>query len=125
MAVWPASLPQEPEVGKWKEKLTSKLLRTEMDSGAVRVRPKYTGEVWAYEVSYQLYYTQCRVLKNFVRYDLNHGVDYFDFPHPGDNSEILSVRFVEMPTYDHLGANVYRVQFTVETESLTEPPGLG
>ena len=46
MPIWPTTLPQLPQRNNWKDKAPNNLLRSDMDVGTAKVRPKGGDMQW-------------------------------------------------------------------------------
>lgn len=113
MAVWPATLPQEPIPDSLTETPPNLLARTEMDAGPAKVRRRYTAGVTDYAMEYVFTPEEMLIWEGFYN-AIGFGVTPFDFPDPRKYWETITVRLVEPPSYKHLGAGYYSVSMKME-----------
>lgn len=81
-AVWPPDLPQAPQRGGYSEKYPNQLLRSDMDTGAAKVRRRGTSKPHNLTVKYVMYEDELELFKLFVSEALQEGAICFDWPHP-------------------------------------------
>lgn len=79
--VWPASLPQQPQLG-WSEEKVSNTIRSESDTGAAKLRRRFTAATWVLSLPFFLTEAQVATLEAFHGSTLADGVLRFDFAHP-------------------------------------------
>lgn len=105
METWPSSFPL-PTTSFSGDNADSSV-RTQMDSGRIRQRPRFTGELTMLNVTWNLTDIQFIVFKGFHKDRLNLGNDWFMAPLPvGDGIHSQQVRFVGgkyRHTYEHVG----------------------
>jgi hypothetical protein len=98
MAVWPGSLPVIPLVDGYRENLPDVLIRTQMDAGPVRVRPRYTAGVRPIQGKISCDKTQLATLDTFFITTLAYGSLPFDWINARTGAT-FSFRFVKPPIY--------------------------
>lgn len=82
MPIWPTTLPQLPQRNNWKDKAPNNLLRSDMDAGTAKVRPKGGDLQWQATAMYVLTAAQLATLRTFIFDTLSGGAVCFDWPHP-------------------------------------------
>ena len=113
MPAWPASLPQEPDVGTWSETPPNLLLRQEMDTGPPHVRRTHTAGIRTLKGTFTLWDTQVSILDDFIYNTIKGGSIEFNFPHPRTNQTVSVM--VKMPVvYRHMGGNLYKTDLEFE-----------
>ena len=130
-AVWPASLPRGPKLGH-KETPPRPIIRTQMDVGPAKVRPRSTADVTKFE-SVTLYFTRSQVatFDAFYQQTLGFGSLSFEFTHPR-TGKIVDARMVNPPEYTAMAPRqaaareIYKVDLSLEflpgTEQDATPP---
>lgn len=113
MADWPALLPQGFEPEGYKETPYRNMVRTEMDFGPAKVRPRFTASVRSFQGTMPMTRTQLDSLETFWYGSLVRGTASFNFPHPRTGVTI-SVRFVEPPAIVATGPNRFKVSLNLE-----------
>ena len=103
MLSWPASLPQEMELSGTKETLPDAVLRTQMEAGPAKTRPKYTRAAGKMEAFFFLDENQRQVLKDFYRVETKSGEVTFFIPQPL-SGELMEVQFLGPPRIEPAGA---------------------
>lgn len=79
--VWPASLPNLPQLG-WGEKKLENRIRSETDTGPAKVRRRFTRAVRRVSLPLVLTTAQAATLDDFHTNTLSDGVLRFDYVHP-------------------------------------------
>lgn len=103
MAVWPGTLPVIPLVAGYKESPPDVLIRTQMDAGPARVRPRYTAGVRPIIGEIVCTPTQVATLDTFYVTTLLQGSLPFDWI-SGRTGATVAYRFVKPPTYQPDGS---------------------
>jgi len=98
MAVWPVTLPTIPLVAGYSESPPDTLIRTQMDAGPARVRPRYTGGVRPIMAAISCTKAQVEVLDVFYVTTLQQGSQPFDWV-SGRTGVTQSFRFTKPPVY--------------------------
>lgn len=111
--VWPATLPQVPLFG-WGRELADTRLRTETDTGPVKMRRQYTSGVEKLSnVVINLDETQRTALETFF-YDTTAGGSLaFEWQLP-DTGATRNFRFVDPPTFSAINHQSYRASMNLE-----------
>lgn len=81
-AIWPLVLPQAPQRSSWKNKIPNNQLRSDMDAGTAKVRPKGGDNQFDVDVTYVLKKEQMLQLRTFVKDTLRYGALCFDWLEP-------------------------------------------
>lgn len=97
MATWPASLPQNLNVGGFQYSQQDQAIRTEMDAGPAFVRRRFTAAATQFSGVVYVDSTQHATFWTFYNSTINGGVDEFTWTHPIDGTS-ASVRFVGVPS---------------------------
>lgn len=113
MAAWPTSLPQIAIGDEFEESAPSILLRTEMDAGPPKVRPKYTAEIKHFRVSLILTTAQVATLETFFTSTIAYGADAFDWIHQRTKSSV-SLRLMNRPAFRERGRGLWRTELQLE-----------
>lgn len=111
-AVWPLSLPQEPDIGHIEE-APNNLLRTQMDVGPPKVRRRYTAAVRSVEMPLELDDAQTTTLHDFFTTTLKDGADLFDWKLPRTGGAV-TFRFVKPPKYECIHPKRYQTVLSLE-----------
>jgi len=116
MPTWPATLPQEPNGGNYKETPPNLLIQFKPDFGPGMDRRRGHAGVRKLSLPFDLTAEEVEILENFVYEDLAGGALPFNFPWPPDprGTETVSAKIVPPWTYEHRGAGVHRVTLEVE-----------
>ncbi|MDD3492349.1 MAG: hypothetical protein PHZ19_02480 [Candidatus Thermoplasmatota archaeon] len=115
MESWPATLPQEFEVGGFSVTPANNVVRTQVDAGVPKRRRRFTKGVSTIDGKMSMDLAQYLIFKAFVA-SLNDGVDQFSFPRPGYCSGTIAVSLVPDKTkIDHLGGDAFEVALSLET----------
>lgn len=81
MPVWPATLPQYPDLG-WTERKLLNVVDTDTDAGPSKRRRRFTRAKRHLVMRFHLTETQVATLETFHTTTLADGSIDFDFPHP-------------------------------------------
>ena len=98
MAAWPGTLPVIPLVEDFSESPPDVLIRTQMDAGPARVRPRYTAGVRPIMGKIRCTKTQVATLDTFYVTTLVFGSLPFDWI-SGRTGATVSYRFTKPPQY--------------------------
>lgn len=82
VAIWPLTIPQKPQRSGYGWKEPNELLRSEMDSGPAKVRPRGKAKPVPETQVYIMTTEQLAMFRAFVRDTLATGALCFDWPHP-------------------------------------------
>ena len=115
MITWPSSLPVAPLIEGFVENTPETVIRTEMDQGPAKVRPRTSAGVRKFTMRFLMTRVQTAVFDGFYTKDLNGGALSFSFirPRTGEN---LSMRLTKPPEYAARNARYFMI--TLETEVL-------
>ena len=122
-AIWPLTLPQSPLVSGYTETMPSNLLRSETETGPVKVRRRGGAKPIVAQATYVLSSEQTDLLDTFVYGSIGGGAMCFDWPRPKfKKSEVSYVRARLVPTADGMyakyavdGSNdFWKVTLTIE-----------
>jgi hypothetical protein len=84
-----------------------------MDVGPAKLRPRYTSEVVAFDMTLVLTTAQVTTLENFYTAALAFGSLSFTWIHPRTLAA-ATIRFVSRPTYSKLSGGYHETRFNVE-----------
>ena len=112
MAIWPASLPPQMLIADYQEQLPSNVIRTAMDTGPPKMRPRFTAAVRPLRGAVILTLAQRAVFENFYLVVLS-GVLPFDWIHPV-TQQAATFRFVTPPVYSALSDTLVRATLDLE-----------
>ena len=98
MPTWPASLPQRLLADGFDEQAPDVLLRSQVDSGPEKVRPRFTAGVEPHRGQIQVTRPQLAAFRNFFKVDLVFGALPFDWVHPITEAPAV-VRFADVPSW--------------------------
>lgn len=110
--VWPASLPQLPELG-WAEKKMSNVVQSPTDTGPAKVRRRYTRAVNHITLPFIFTEDQIATLDSFHTDTLNDGVLRFDYVHPRTGLT-HACRFLEPLEFTESANGMYRSTIALE-----------
>jgi hypothetical protein len=113
MPSWPSSLPSFPLADKFQEQPPDTLLRTQMDAGPAKLRPRTTAGVRLLRLAYILSRAQVEALDQFYRADLSEGALAFGFTHPRTGGAV-SCRFRAPPEYAAVNGDYFRASLSLE-----------
>lgn len=92
--------------------------RTEMDTGRVRQRQRFSRVHTSISAEWELTDEQLAIFKGFYEHTTSGGTAFFDMELPlGDGLATYSVRFVGVPSFQHYGVLYWRATATLELES--------
>ncbi|QQS08665.1 MAG: hypothetical protein IPK69_11850 [Phycisphaerales bacterium] len=128
--IWPAGLPQAPQVAGYSQQDEERTVRTAMAVGPAKVRRRATAAVENCDVEIKLTRTQVALLKTFYRESIQAGALAFTWKHHQTGNEI-DYRFlgapVLVPRAPRQGGTEYwvatfRLETMPGTEVTSEPP---
>lgn len=111
MAVWPLTLPQAP--GGVTERAPYHAIRSVPETGPEKRRPRYTGGIRHFALSFLLWDDEVATLETFYQTTLLGGSLAFDWLHPRTGAA-ASMRFTSPPDMRPTGPRSYRVTFETE-----------
>jgi hypothetical protein len=113
MATWPASLPQVVPADEFEESAEDNRIRTDVDAGPAKVRPRYSAEVVRVRFDLRLTLTQVGTLETFYKTTLGYGADAFDWTDPRTGAA-CEFRFINRPAYRNIGGARWRTGIELE-----------
>jgi hypothetical protein len=118
MAIQIASRPASIDgcMQTWSEHDEIKVVRSEMETGMVKVRRRFTGSIWLIDASVTLEARLYDAFRDWFRVNCQGGVLPTRVKRPQDGKEVV-VRFSAPPAYDWSidpGAAAFRVSMTFE-----------
>jgi hypothetical protein len=114
-AIYPSALPQFVLQDGYSEKLNNQTVESQMDTGAVKVRRRFTKQIKQFTVVQQLDQSQLATFEDFWQNTLKGGSLTFDWVHPLTRTT-ATFRFRNpAPAYTNVGGAYTRVAFTLET----------
>lgn len=113
MPIWPDTLPQSPLSDGMIETPADVLVRTSMDAGPAKFRPRTSAGVARLALSYIMSRAEVETLSDFFNDDLMWGVLSFSFPHPR-LEEPVDCRFKQPPSYAPINGDFYKVAMELE-----------
>tara|TARA_B100001142_G_C13817279_1_gene455101 strand:+ start:101 stop:508 length:408 start_codon:yes stop_codon:yes gene_type:complete len=91
MEIWPDNAMPRPSVS-FQGKATANTLRSQMESGLMRQRRRFSVELNTYTVTWNFTEEERTVFRKFFRDKVNHGADYFTIELPvGDGNDYTAV----------------------------------
>lgn len=112
MASWPTSLPQLALLEGYQEQAVDITLRSSVDVGPEKTRPRYTAAPVDFSVSLVLTSTQADALDAFYDSTLDFGTAPFDWQHPRTLAA-ASLTFRARPGYQALGGGLFRTSLSL------------
>jgi hypothetical protein len=112
MPSFPASLPP-PEHRGLSETPQNAVLRSDMDMGPAKQRPRFTAASTYLDLSYLLTLPEMAVFETFFITDTLRGAVAFDYSHPRTGSTVQA-RFREPPVYTPDSRKLWRVACKLE-----------
>jgi hypothetical protein len=113
MPAWPTTLPTAPLVDRFQETAPDTVLRTAMDEGPAKLRPRTTAGVRTMTLSYILDRAQVAALDIFYATTLSGGALAFDMAHPRTGNA-ASCRFRAPPEYSAVNGDYFRAAISLE-----------
>ena len=113
MAAWPSSLPQSALQQEFTESAEEVTIRSTVDVGPAKLRPRYTAEVALFQLALVLTTAQVATLDAFYQATLVFGSEAFDWTHPRTLAAV-SMRFRSRPSYVPLGGGYWRTVLALE-----------
>lgn len=115
MAVWPAGLPQALNFSQLKEERQDGALRSDMETGPPKTRPRFTAVSRYVSGSIgPLTSTQRTSLLDFFSTTLGQGAASFDMPDPALGSGTVTVRFRSPPVLTSISGVLFSAQLDLE-----------
>jgi hypothetical protein len=112
--VWPSDLPQKLEQTTYSETLPSVTVRTEMDSGAPKVRRRFTAGIENIQGTMLLTRDEAETLDTWFNETLQGGAVSFQWKHPRRETEDVEMRFLEPPSLAARGAINFTASMSLE-----------
>ena len=108
MASWPSSLPQYALADSYQESPRDILVRTPMDAGPEKRRPRYSAK--PIDVSFALLMSSAQIdtFETFFEDTLNWGTDSFDWIHQR-TLVAVTYEFASRPSYQPISSRFWRV----------------
>jgi hypothetical protein len=113
MPVWPVSLPQAPIADGYQEQQGDSLLRTPMDLGPAKQRPKNTGGVKPVLWTWELDGGELTAFETFFEQTLEGGALAFEMTHPRTGLGI-TVRIVKPPVAHPVTGDIWQLPLQLE-----------
>lgn len=110
---WPNNIPDKPLVDSFAETPPRDVVRTQMDAGPAKMRPRSTSGVRNLNVTFMMNETELSNLDTFYETTTSQGTARFDFSHPRTGTTV-EMRFVERPTYRLVSDDDYEVRVKFE-----------
>lgn len=117
MITWPATLPKPNR--DFSTKVGTSAIRTQMDSGRFRQRPRFTRALRTIPVVWTLTDDDYYFFQGIYQHTLNQGCDWFTISLPlGDGFKDYTARFLAGSGYEaqHDQVMYWKVRATLETE---------
>jgi hypothetical protein len=111
-SVWPAALPQLAPYSL-NEEADAVTIRSTVDVGLAKLRPRYTAEVKVFSMSLTLTASQVTSLETFWATTLVFGTGEFDWVHPRTLAA-ATFRFRSRPAYTPLAKDVWSASISLE-----------
>jgi len=112
-AVWPASLPQDMLYPNFQEEMPARVVRTRMDAGPAKARPRFTAAPTPLHGSVRLDITQRATFRTFYDSTLAGGALSFDWKHPV-TGVACTMRFTGDPRIRARAANIFEADLDLE-----------
>ena len=113
MEIWPTTLPQCFLVDGFNSTYKDSVIRTKMDAGPVKTRPRYTKEQMLISGKLRLDFTQKQELDIFYKYNLSNGSLPFQWKDPISEQDMI-FRFTEPPKYSPEGGQSLIAELSLE-----------
>jgi hypothetical protein len=111
--IWPASLPQKPLIGGFRETPPNLVVRSQTDTGAAKARRRATAGVTNFEMQFRLTGAQLATLRTFYATDLQAGALPFTWTHPISGAS-GAFRIIEPPAITPTGGVTWLVGLKIE-----------
>jgi hypothetical protein len=112
MIVWPATLPQTVDSDKYEERIQDNRLRTDMDMGPPKMRPRFSAVIETFTFEMDLTRTEASDFITFYKTTTKFGTEEFQWVHPRTEA-IVMMRFSTPYTIRRV-EHFVRVQFNLE-----------
>lgn len=113
IAVWPDTLPLEPEADGYEEEIVDNVIRSENDAGPSKQRPGSTGLQERLKVSYALTDAQKIAFKDFLK-SIGGGASPFHYVHPTEGTLIVVKIVSQVQPMKRISANNWLVSYSLE-----------
>jgi len=113
MSIWPAGLPQKPQVSGFVETPPETTIRTQMDAGVAKVRRRFTAGARNITAIYEMTTAQIATFETFYTTTIKGGSLAFDLPDPRTGSTV-SARITNVPQYRSIGGEYWSVPLAIE-----------
>jgi len=114
MNLWPSTLQQLLNSSSWDYKFGETNIRSSMDTGAAKVRRRFTHSIDSMSCTIDLHKDQYTTFDTFYRVTLNSGVNTFSFQNPLTGTVNDKWRFVSPPSISYIGGEYFRVSMNWE-----------
>ena len=116
--IWPAGLPQAPQVARYSQVDQDRTVRTSMDVGPAKVRRRRTAAIETCEIELRLTRAQVATLKTFFRDTVQAGAVAFEWKHH-ETGQQVDYRFIAPPTFTpsaprQAGTEIWSATFQLE-----------
>jgi len=113
MAVWPVTLPSYVLENGYNEQFPKNIVETEMESGAPKVRRRFTKVFRRFNCAMTMTAAQAATFETFYFTTCSSGAESFDWVHPRTRAA-MTLRFSgSPPSFQPYGGNYVRVTFTL------------
>lgn len=112
-AVWPGSLPQKILWPGFEETFPKRAVRSPMDSGPGKSRPRFTAAPRPIRGAVRLDATQAQTLRDFHDTTLAAGALSFDWVHPVSGAAV-TMRFTDEPRLRSRSPNIFEADLQLE-----------
>lgn len=120
--LWPAGLPQAPQVARYSQVDQDRTVRTAMDVGPAKVRRRTTAAIETCEIELRLTRAQVAAFKAFFRDYVQAGAIPFEWKHH-ETGNIVDYRFIGPPTTSPLASRQDGTEHWTATFQLEVMPG--
>lgn len=127
-AIWPVGLPQAPLVRAYSQRDESRVIRSQMEAGLAKARPRSTAIIQVCTIELLLTRAQVAILQDFFRDTLAGGALPFQWKHV-QTGNLIDYRFKDPPETkpraprQATGTEIWSASFTLETIPGTEIEG--
>lgn len=111
--IWPVALPQAPLVSGFGEKPPETTIRTQMDTGAAKVRQRTTAGARPMDTVFLMTTAQVATFETFFNTTLSGGSLSFEWTHPRTGTT-GTFRIKSTPDYKPVGATHWHVSMQME-----------
>lgn len=114
-AAWPASLPQQPERGGYRERPAKKVRRTAMDAGPKKQRREFTAGKNTINCVFVMDLAQLETFEAFWENDIGAGALPFELVHPR-RLAVAEFKFTEEYEVAAIGGGIFNVACSLEEQ---------